>query len=251
MRVIAKTQHAGFKLYEGFIKDKNCVLLQTGMGLSRAYAATQAFLKEQRPEYIINIGYAGGLAPNVKNPEIILADQVNLYPNQQKAEVPTQVQKQEQTLSMAPSPKLLEQTRKMLTKESHSFHEGKLLSAEQAVLKSKEKLELHQKYHAIAIDMESYSVLKAANEKNIPAISLRFIVDSQKEELSDTRSFVEENGKVKPFSLIKTTAKNPKILLELPALAMLAQKARQQMEKVVIKLLELSSTGLTNTLDKT
>ncbi|MCP5468202.1 MAG: hypothetical protein H7A32_02920 [Deltaproteobacteria bacterium] len=231
MKVSAKTKYHQIKLYEGTIKQTPCHLVITGMGLERAYEGTRFFLETQKPQYLINMGYAGGLDPEIKNPEMILADKISLYDEEKKNK---SCHEHEIQLKLP----LLEKIRKILQKENEKFHQGKLLSARHPILQSNKKLELHESLEAIAIDMESYSVIQAANEKNIPAISMRFIVDAQKEELSDTSSFIDDTGKVKPLSLITTSAKNPKILLELPSLAMLAQKARQHMEETLMMILE-------------
>lgn len=67
---------------------------------------------------------------------------------------------------------------KNLSDAPMTTHTGNLAHTDSILCSIEEKSALHQKTGAIAVDMESAVVAALANEKNLPVLALRFVVDS-------------------------------------------------------------------------
>ncbi len=59
---------------EGKIKDKSCVVVKCGIGKVNAARATQLLIDEYKPEYIIDVGVAGALNPNLQIGDIVIGN---------------------------------------------------------------------------------------------------------------------------------------------------------------------------------
>ena len=56
------------------IKDKICVLVKSGVGKVNAARATQILIDNFKPDYIVNVGVAGGLDPMLSIGDIVIGE---------------------------------------------------------------------------------------------------------------------------------------------------------------------------------
>ncbi len=56
------------------IKDKMCVLVKSGVGKVNAARATQILIDNFKPDYIVNVGVAGGLNPMLSIGDIVIGE---------------------------------------------------------------------------------------------------------------------------------------------------------------------------------
>ena len=56
------------------IKDKICVLVKSGVGKVNAARATQVLIDNFKPDYIVNVGVAGGLNPMLSIGDIVIGE---------------------------------------------------------------------------------------------------------------------------------------------------------------------------------
>ena len=56
------------------IKDKICVLVKSGVGKVNAARATQILIDNFKPDYIVNVGVAGGLNPMLSIGDIVIGE---------------------------------------------------------------------------------------------------------------------------------------------------------------------------------
>ena len=56
------------------IKDKICVLVKSGVGKVNAARATQILIDNFKPDYIVNVGVAGGLNPMISIGDIVIGE---------------------------------------------------------------------------------------------------------------------------------------------------------------------------------
>jgi len=223
LKVSSETHFKKMKLFEGRLGMKNCVVLQTGMGPEKAEKATR-FLIEQYPiTHLLSTGYCGALKPEIKNSEGILSNRIFF--------------KQEGLRVLQGDDPMESWIQKKLSQAKLPFHQGPLLTVSEPVLDPVEKKNLGEETGALAIDMESFSVLKVAQEnQKIASLVLRFVVDAQEDSLSDTQNFMDKEKGFQPWGLVQEMLRRPKILLQLPGLERMAHRARQNMEKAILAL---------------
>ena len=56
------------------IKDKICILVKSGVGKVNAARATQILIDNFKPDYIVNVGVAGGLNPMLSIGDIVIGE---------------------------------------------------------------------------------------------------------------------------------------------------------------------------------
>jgi adenosylhomocysteine nucleosidase len=108
---------------------------------------------------------------------------------------------------------------------------GSLLSVREPLLTIAEKANAHQRFGALAVDMESAAVAAVARQYSLPFISLRAIVD----EASDTvptalNNSVDAWGRPRALSMIAAMCRHPSIIGDLPRLYSRMQRATQALQ---------------------
>ena len=67
---------AGCDFFVGSFEEKEVVLLKSGIGKVNAAISTTLLLSQFQPEYVINIGSAGGFDPELRVGDVVISDQV-------------------------------------------------------------------------------------------------------------------------------------------------------------------------------
>ena len=67
---------AGCDFFVGSFEGKEVVLLKSGIGKVNAAVSTTLLLSQYQPEYVINIGSAGGFDPDLQVGDVVISDQV-------------------------------------------------------------------------------------------------------------------------------------------------------------------------------
>lgn len=67
---------AGCDFFVGRFEGKDVVLLKSGIGKVNAAVSTTLLLSQFEPEYVINIGTAGGFDPELQVGDVVISDQV-------------------------------------------------------------------------------------------------------------------------------------------------------------------------------
>ncbi|ETI60893.1 5'-methylthioadenosine/S-adenosylhomocysteine nucleosidase [Marinomonas profundimaris] len=67
---------AGCDFFVGSFEGKEVVLLKSGIGKVNAAVSTTLLLSQFQPEYVINIGSAGGFDPDLQVGDVVISDQV-------------------------------------------------------------------------------------------------------------------------------------------------------------------------------
>ncbi|MBJ7536515.1 5'-methylthioadenosine/S-adenosylhomocysteine nucleosidase [Marinomonas transparens] len=76
MTDIREESVAGCDFFVGHFQGKEVVLLKSGIGKVNAAVSTTLLLSKFHPEYVINIGSAGGFDADLKVGDIVISDQV-------------------------------------------------------------------------------------------------------------------------------------------------------------------------------
>lgn len=69
-------QKNDFIITKGTLRNNNIVLIKSGVGKVAASTTTQFIIDNYKPIYILNIGIAGSLSPDIKAGDIIIANKL-------------------------------------------------------------------------------------------------------------------------------------------------------------------------------
>ena len=76
MKNIIEKEILGLIFFEGQINDKECVLVECGVGKVNAARTTQIMIDNFEIEYVINIGTAGGLNENLGVTDVVVGERL-------------------------------------------------------------------------------------------------------------------------------------------------------------------------------
>ena len=116
---------------------------------------------------------------------------------------------------------------------------GGLLTVDKAVLTPDGKRALASRHEVVAVDMETAALLKLADEKRLPFLSLRSITDTVDHELVDFSPCYDETGSVSKFKAGWYVLTHPEIIPKVRALRDSSRKATQNLTRFLEKLLTL------------
>ncbi len=136
------------------------VIAISGAGAGNSFRAAQRLAAEFPLGGLVTLGFAGGLIPGLRAGDVVLADVVIDQDSQER---------------FACSTDLL---------PVRFNRRGNLLSAGAVIISSEEKFRLGEKWQAVAVDMESAGVARAAAAAGVPFCAVKSITDSADESLS-------------------------------------------------------------------
>jgi adenosylhomocysteine nucleosidase len=160
---VIATEGAGFVAREGGLNGRRVVLVEAGAGREAATRATEVLLAGHRPRWVISAGFAGGLAPGLRQGDILMPDRLADMSGRQ-LEVDFRID----PATLASNPRL---------------HVGRLLTVDRVIGGAEEKALLGQQYSALAVDMESLAVADVCRRERVRFLAVRVISDAVDERL--------------------------------------------------------------------
>ncbi len=174
----------GFRLREGGLHGRRVVLIVSGPGRENARRATELLIDGHRPGLVVSAGFAGGLSPQLKRNDILVADRV-------------------MQASIKPRPVVAPSTAVTLTTPSgattgrgfmedglpidvpaglsaavgQGVHHGLLLTLDHVVRSPAERQALLDHFAALAVDMETFAVAEVCRQRQTAFASVRVIND--------------------------------------------------------------------------
>ncbi len=150
----------GFKFRGGVYDGVRLAVVQSGVGFARARRATQSLLTAHTPDWVISIGFSGGLLPETKVGHIAVANGIcDTHGNE---------------LSVDCS---------IPENRDRGLFVGKHLNTDALVRTVEEKQALAERYGAIAVDMESLAVAQVCRDEKRPFLSVRVVSDDLRADL--------------------------------------------------------------------
>jgi adenosylhomocysteine nucleosidase len=152
----------GFEVVQGFLGKRPIAVMLCGVGAEAAQRGCEALLAGHHPRWVISAGFAGGLQPQIKRGDLVLATQVQDPGGRQLAI--------DFKGSLPPPPGL-------------AIHTGKLLTSERILASVAEKQATGQSTGALAVEMETMVVATVCAAAGQRFLSLRVISDAMDEEV--------------------------------------------------------------------
>lgn len=184
MQKINEVEYFGVKFTEGEINQKKLVLCLSGVGKVNATISTTLMITKYNPEYIINIGTAGGMDPEENTLDIVISDKViqhdfdtSYIDGHEGVGINVQADRD-----------LARKVFKAFEKSKidAKLHYGDIISGDLFVGEERKILELMEKFpKAIACEMEAGAVSQTCKRLGIPFIIVRALSDIVHHDNSD------------------------------------------------------------------
>lgn len=189
-------------------------LCLSGMGPVAARHAAELLIEAGATALAV-FGVAGALSTHLRNgalfcPECVLDEKGHTY----YADLEWRIRLQQRLATSLPA-------------------DGALLSVASPLLTAADKADAHQRYEALAVDMESAAVAAIAERHGLPFLVLRAIVDECDDAIPEAlNGSVDAWGRPRPLKLMAAFCRHPSLLGELPRLYSRMQRATQALRAV-------------------
>ena len=209
-------------VWVGSWEGVSIVLVRTGMGKDCALSALKEVLSRTVPALVLSIGYAGGLDLRLKVGDLVVADKVLEIDQNATFSKNYPVNPQELDLFI-----------KLISQKKITVYRGTLITVNQVISNSSAKQELGSSHKALAVDMETSSLIGHCIEKQIPFVSVRAISDTMEQSLINTSSFADGEGKVSKIKAGWYAATHPHAIKNLISLRSQSQKATANLTEIL------------------
>jgi adenosylhomocysteine nucleosidase len=192
--------------------DARPLLYCAAASTERAYAGARA-LVEQGATALVSFGIAGGLAPDLPPGALVLAEAV------------LDASGRRWTTATA--------WRLSLQDETGADASGPLLASETAIRTAAEKSELQARTGAIAVDMESGGVARAAEAAGVPFLVVRVVADPASRRLPPSAlAGLGPDGRQRPRAVLAALTRRPWDIVELIRLGRDSSTALRRLRRV-------------------
>ena len=166
--------------YECTINDKECILVESGVGKVNASRSTQVLIDNYSPNYILNVGVAGGIDNKLNVCDIVVSDKLVQYDFDITAfghekgfisNVGQYVESDEQLIVK------IEKIIKRINDKDFNIKVGTIASGDIFCTESKMKEKIRNKFNADCIEMEGSAIAQVCKLDKIPFLVVRSISD--------------------------------------------------------------------------
>ena len=172
------------RIYEGKFDGIDGLLVTTGMGKKKTILATEYVLNNYPVSLIISTGFAGGLNNKTTRGDIVVhSDLINENRTGEESVTDTSLYSDSSLVSVA---------KRLLINGKYPYLIGKGITVNHAQTTHESKYKLGVSYLADVVDMESYWIGQTANEKRVPFIVIRTVLDALNDDLSVLNSIMSE-----------------------------------------------------------
>jgi adenosylhomocysteine nucleosidase len=215
----------GYHVYKGKYKNKDVLLVQTGLGRERAERATKLVLSRYPVTAVISIGFAGALTEESKIGDVILCSTLHCANGL--------IQKGLKPESYYCDTDLISRISQSLEGKAVRFRQGSSVTVSQLVSNPEAKQKLGKAFRANIVDMESYWVARIASDRQIPFAAVRAVSDTVQDSLPPLDRMLTPNGKWRWEKAAPYFIFHPQHLIKLFVLYRNARQARKSLTAFV------------------
>lgn len=229
---VSERFHKG-KIIAGRLSGKEILLVETGVGPIKARSMAKRLLDNFQVDWIISIGFAGGLKEYLNVGDLLVCDSV-LWDHGETGF--------KEGKARVVSSKYLDHGRsaeaaKKFSMNGMDFRKGGILTVNRVIDSAEEKKWLGGAYPAEAVEMETFPIVEEAEKKGVPMIALRAISDTFNDSLVDVGKLTGEDGEVSKWKAGLYAISHPGDIPRLLAMRENSRMAAKILAGAVLKIL--------------
>ena len=199
-----RQESGGFLYCRTVLKvETDLMVVQSGMGMKNAFSAA-LWLSEKGVAALGCFGVSGGLNPRLKTGDMVFADAV------------FEEQDDEFSLIWKKYGSHFEETFKCIAAKGLPIQRGPIITARKPVLDTAGKRALFDRTNALAVDMETAAVVRAANQSGLSFFAIRSICDPADVFVPEALfQCVDEKGAPRLFHLLWRIIQKPSLIFNL------------------------------------
>ena len=215
---VVRQAHLDF--HEGRLGGQPVALLALGVGKECARIAAEMTIKCYRPDLVITAGFGGACVRDVMDRDIVIGTEILELEEDRGSEVRWRVAGQPTSLHG------LEQFR-----GNFRVHYGRIITAEEMVLKAANKNRIGQASGALSVDMETSAVAAVCAARRTDFLAVRCITDRVHEDLPEQFNDFFVVGQLQPGRVLAAVLRDPHLFLDLARLGCRAAQAGQTLAR--------------------
>jgi len=198
LTVTKETKIYELTFIEGLISDKECVIVEGGVGKVNAARTAQILIDNFKIDYLLNVGVAGGIDESLNVGDIVIGQRLVQHDfditafDHKKGYIPNigdYINADEELVNLAN--KVIKNTENTHVKTG-TIASGDIFITDQNISK-----EINKEFDALCVEMEGASIAQVAKLCNIPFLILRSISDVPNNNNKVTyEEFLEESTKI-------------------------------------------------------
>jgi adenosylhomocysteine nucleosidase len=223
------TRAGALKSVSYLVAGHEFIVVESGMGFDNVASAVEALIRSDRPDLLISAGFCGGLAPELRAGDVVVAQQIVIADGECFEEVPVLLSAIGQTF-------VARQAAEGKRVVGGVFVSTRAITAKQSLVA---KLPGH--YPNPVVEMESGAIAIIAAENNIPLLAIRAVSDSAAEELGfSLDEFCDPDLRcIRPYKVLLTLLRKPWMLPQLVRLAISSRRAADGLKPALTHLFPL------------
>lgn len=220
--------------YQGVYKKKEIIIVRSGIGQSCAYKAISEAAEMFPFRYIISIGFAGGVTPELKVSDLLLSDKIYFCDDEESLfhfnKVPL--------FPVAGLYNHGNKIKKVLNKCKIKHKYGNIISINKVAESAKFKEWLGKNYPVLGVEMETASIAKVAEHKKVFFVSLRAISDEVFHSVIQVSRYINKKGEVNKLKAGLYMLKHPSLIPDALELKNNCSKAARVLTQAVLKIID-------------
>ena len=166
---------------KGKIKEKACILVKGGIGKVNAARATQILIDKFKPDYIINVGVAGGLNPMLNIGDIVIGETLVQHDfditafGHTKGYIPgvgDKIYSDEYLINK------IEEIIGNQEERVYNYEKGVIASGDIFCTEIPMRDKIYAKFNAECVEMEGAAIAQVCSLCNVPFVVIRSISDT-------------------------------------------------------------------------
>ena len=225
----------GMRGFSGRLRGEDIFLVATGIGIAQAReAARRALQTLPQPRLVISTGVAGGLSPDLRAGDLVIADRLLLESEDDSRDsgraglhadsAPRSAGLRAGSFSFGlmeelarTAPDTIQFVRMALRRAGLEAAVGPILTARRVLSSAAAKQQAYARTGAIAVDMESAVIAAEVAVAGFPFICVRAVIDEAHHEIPGA-DLADESGRVAPLSAAAYFLKHPSAIAQVPAI---------------------------------
>ncbi len=191
----------------GVISNKNCVLVECGVGKVNAARVTQIMIDKYDVNYVINVGTAGGISDELEIQDIVIGEKLVQHDfditgagDYEKGEIARTGKIFESDSKLI---KICKETISEIKDKNYNAKIGIIASGDYFCSDPQRAIEIRKEFNADCVEMEGAAIAQVCFLDNIPFLVIRGISDTKK-----------ENNEVDFHTYIKVVSKQVSVILK-------------------------------------
>jgi len=187
--------------YRFQVSGRNCILVQSGMGVQRAEAATRAILEIAKPQLLVSFGIAGAVQADLRIGDVVSAENTCLL---------------EKGITGPLQPLThLSQAAWNAAAQALQPHGARLISGTAITTHGFQAVDLQPEMTHPVLEMETTGILRAASERNIPLLVLRSVSDGPRAPIPiNLEGVMDESYNLQIGKMLKMVLRHPRLILK-------------------------------------